>query len=140
MYFIWHEKKKKFKTSHRFYEEKDEFGRPRNESYVSNGVPQSCLELWGFFSYPNETYFVYFAWFNLANSQKLHEFNRPHEMRCVERKVLLEALAPQIPKRTIQLNSQVTSIKMSKTSPNFTNLELQDGSTYSAKVWIICSK
>jgi 2-polyprenyl-6-methoxyphenol hydroxylase-like FAD-dependent oxidoreductase len=58
----------------------------------------------------------------------------PHEMRCVERKVLLEALAAQIPKGTIRLNSQVTSIKKSETSPNFTDLELQDGSTYSAKV------
>jgi phytoene dehydrogenase-like protein len=61
-------------------------------------------------------------------------------MRCVERKVLLEALAAQIPKGTIRLNSQVTSIKKSETSPNFTDLELQDGSTYSAKVWFICSK
>jgi 2-polyprenyl-6-methoxyphenol hydroxylase-like FAD-dependent oxidoreductase len=55
-------------------------------------------------------------------------------MRCVERKALLEALVAQIPKGTIRLNSQVTSIKKSETSPNFTDLELQDGSTYSAKV------
>jgi len=52
----------------------------------------------------------------------------------VERKVLLEALAAQTPKGTIQLNSQVINIKKSKTSPIFTDLELQDGSTYSAKV------
>jgi 2-polyprenyl-6-methoxyphenol hydroxylase-like FAD-dependent oxidoreductase len=58
----------------------------------------------------------------------------PHEMRCVERKVLLDALAAQIPKGTIRLNSRVTSIKKSETSPNYTDLELQDGSTYSAKV------
>ncbi|CAM6028643.1 unnamed protein product [Sphagnum balticum] len=58
----------------------------------------------------------------------------PHEMRCVERKVLLEAIAGQVPQGTIRLNSRVTNIKKSETSPNVTNLELQDGSTYSAKV------
>ncbi|CAK9273288.1 unnamed protein product [Sphagnum jensenii] len=58
----------------------------------------------------------------------------PHEMHSVERKVLLEAFAGQIPQGTIRLNSQVTSIKKSETSPDVTNLELQDGSTYSAKV------
>jgi hypothetical protein len=52
----------------------------------------------------------------------------------VERKVLLKALAAQIPKGTIRLNSQVINIKKLETSPNFTNLELQDGSTYSTKV------
>jgi hypothetical protein len=52
----------------------------------------------------------------------------------VERKVLLKALATQIPKGTIRLNSQVINIKKLETSPNFTNLELQDGSTYSTKV------
>ncbi len=55
-------------------------------------------------------------------------------MRCVERKVLLEAIAGQVPQGTIRLNSRVTNIKQSETSPNVTNLELQDGSTYSAKV------
>ncbi|CAK9213343.1 unnamed protein product [Sphagnum troendelagicum] len=58
----------------------------------------------------------------------------PHEMRCVERKILLEAIAGQVPQGTIRLNSRVTNIKKSETSPNVTNLELQDGSTYSAKV------
>ncbi|CAM6049375.1 unnamed protein product [Sphagnum compactum] len=58
----------------------------------------------------------------------------PHEMRCMERKVLLEAIAGQVPQGTIRLNSRVTNIKKSETSPNVTNLELQDGSTYSAKV------
>ncbi|CAK9251732.1 unnamed protein product, partial [Sphagnum jensenii] len=64
----------------------------------------------------------------------IHGSNRPHEMRCVERKVLLEAIAGQVPQGTIRLNSRVTNIKKSETSPNVTNLELEDGSTYSAKV------
>jgi 2-polyprenyl-6-methoxyphenol hydroxylase-like FAD-dependent oxidoreductase len=67
-------------------------------------------------------------------TKNFHDFNRPHEKRSVERKVLLEALAAQTPKGTIRLNSQVINIKKSKTSPIFTDLELQDGSTYSAKV------
>jgi 2-polyprenyl-6-methoxyphenol hydroxylase-like FAD-dependent oxidoreductase len=67
----------------------------------------------------------------------IHGSNRPHEMRCVERKVLLEAIAGQVPQGTIRLNSQVTNIKKSETSPNVTNLELKDGSTYSAKVRLI---
>ncbi len=72
----------------------------------------------------------------IRTHRKLHgSRNRPHEMHSVERKVLLEAFAGQIPQGTIRLNSQVTSIKKSETSPDVTNLELQDGSTYSAKVW-----
>jgi L-2-hydroxyglutarate oxidase LhgO len=55
----------------------------------------------------------------------------------MERKVLLEAIAEQVPQGTIRLNSRVTNIKKSETSPNVTNLELEDGSTYFAKVWII---
>ncbi len=67
----------------------------------------------------------------------IHGSNRPHEMRCVERKELLEAIAGQVPQGTIRLNSRVTNIKKSETSPNVTNLELEDGSTYSAKVRLI---
>jgi 2-polyprenyl-6-methoxyphenol hydroxylase-like FAD-dependent oxidoreductase len=67
----------------------------------------------------------------------IHGSNRPHEMRCVERKVLLEAIAGQVPQGTIRLNSRVTNIKKSETSPDVTNLELEDGSTYSAKVRLI---
>jgi phytoene dehydrogenase-like protein len=60
---------------------------------------------------------------------------RPHEMRIVERKALLEALAEQLPEGTIRFNSRVTSIKKPQTSSSqTTDLELQDGSTYSAKV------
>ncbi len=58
-------------------------------------------------------------------------------MRCMERKLLLEAIARQVPQGTIRLNSRVTNIKKSEASPNVTNLELEDGSTYSAKVWLI---
>ncbi len=77
----------------------------------------------------------YFKRFKLKKVHKnIHGSNRPHEMRCVERKVLLEAIAGQVPQGTIRLNSRVTNIKKSETSPNLTNLELQDGSTYSAKV------
>jgi hypothetical protein len=58
-------------------------------------------------------------------------------MKCTawSERYCLEAFAGQIPQGTIRLNSQVTSIKKSETSPDVTNLELQDGSTYSAKVW-----
>ena len=57
-------------------------------------------------------------------------------MRIVERKALLEALAEQLPEGTIRFNSRVTSIKKPQTSSSSqtTDLELQDGSTYSAKV------
>jgi L-2-hydroxyglutarate oxidase LhgO len=58
-------------------------------------------------------------------------------MRCVERKVLLEAIVGQVPQGTIRLNSPVTNIKKSETSPNATNLKLEDGSTYFAKVRLI---
>ncbi|CAK9208139.1 unnamed protein product, partial [Sphagnum troendelagicum] len=68
------------------------------------------------------------------NSEYVLVSDKPHEMRCVERKVLLEAIAGQVPQGTIRLNSRVTNIKKSETSPNVTNLELEDGSTYSAKV------
>jgi hypothetical protein len=79
----------------------------------------------------------YFTRFKLKKVHKnIHGFDRPHEMRSVERKVLLEAIAGQVPQGTSRLNSRVTNIKKSETSPNVTNLELQDGSTYSAKVWL----
>jgi 2-polyprenyl-6-methoxyphenol hydroxylase-like FAD-dependent oxidoreductase len=79
-----------------------------------------------------------FTKFKLKKVHKnIHGSNRPHEMRCMERKVLLEAIAGQVPQGTIRLNSRVTNIKKSETSPNVTNLELEDGSTYSAKVRLI---
>ncbi len=80
----------------------------------------------------------YFTRFKLKKVHKhIHGSNRPHEMRCLERKVLLEAIAGQVPEGTIRLNSRVTNIKISETSPNVTSLELEDGSTYFAKVWLI---
>ena len=54
-------------------------------------------------------------------------------MQVVERKVLLEALAGQVPQGAIRLNSRVRGYKKSQTS-DLMDLELQDGSTYSAKV------
>ncbi len=80
----------------------------------------------------------YFTRFKLKKVRKhIDGSNRPHEIYCMERKVLLEAIAGQVPQGTIRLNSRVTNIKKSETSPNVTNLELEDGSTYSAKVWLI---
>lgn len=58
----------------------------------------------------------------------------PHEMRGVERKVLLEALAGQLPEGTIRFNSRATSIKKSESTTGVTEIQLQDGSIYSAKV------
>lgn len=58
----------------------------------------------------------------------------PHEMRAVERKVLLKALAGQLPEGTIRFKSKVTSIKKSESSVGVTDIQLVDGSVYSAKV------
>jgi len=55
-------------------------------------------------------------------------------MRAVERKVLLEALAGQLPEGTIRFKSRVTSIKESDSTTGVTDIQLQDGSIYSAKV------
>jgi len=52
----------------------------------------------------------------------------------VDRKVLLEVIAGELPEGTIRFNSQVTGIKKSETRTGFTKVELQDGSTYTAKV------
>lgn len=62
------------------------------------------------------------------------EINRPHEMRAVERKVLLEALAGQLPEGTIRFKSRVTSIHKSESTVGVTDIELQDGSIFTAKV------
>ena len=55
-------------------------------------------------------------------------------MRNAERKVLLEVLAGELPEGTIRFNSRVSGVKKSESKPGITELELQDGSTYSAKV------
>ncbi len=79
-------------------------------------------------------YISYFTWFELTVNFMVHETGH---MKCTawSERYCLEAFAGQIPQGTIRLNSQVKSIKKSETSPDVTNVELQDGSTYSAKVW-----
>jgi hypothetical protein len=52
----------------------------------------------------------------------------------VERKVLLEVLAGELPKGTIRFNSRVSGLKKSESRTGISEVELQDGSTYSAKV------
>lgn len=60
--------------------------------------------------------------------------NRPHDVRAVNRKVFLEALAAELPEETIRFNSRVSGLKVSESRLGFTQVELQDGSIYSAKV------
>lgn len=55
-------------------------------------------------------------------------------MRSVERKVLLESLAAELPAGTIRFKSHVEGIEQSKTSPGVTDIHLRDGSMYSAQV------
>ena len=61
-------------------------------------------------------------------------WNRPHDLRAVERSVVLEALARELPEGTIRFNSRVSGIKKTESKTGITTVELQDGSTYSAKV------
>lgn len=57
-----------------------------------------------------------------------------HEVRCVKRKALLEALAKELPSGTIRYSSKVVSIEES----GFSKLvHLADGSTLKTKVMII---
>ncbi|KAG0624132.1 hypothetical protein M758_3G226500 [Ceratodon purpureus] len=58
----------------------------------------------------------------------------PHDLRAVDRKVILEVLAGELPEGTIRFSSGVIGIKKSESRTGITELELQDGSTYSAKV------
>lgn len=60
-------------------------------------------------------------------------------MRAVERNVLVEALAGELPEGTIRLKSRVSGIKKSESSPGIFELELHNGSTYTAKVCQIAS-
>lgn len=53
-------------------------------------------------------------------------------MRAVERKVLLETLADQLPPESVYFNSKLTNI--SKSEGGETMLELVDGTRLSAKV------
>ncbi|CAL0311643.1 unnamed protein product [Lupinus luteus] len=64
------------------------------------------------------------------------EEDESQEVRAVERRVLLETLAGQLPKDTIQFSSKVAKIE---TSPNGESmLELTDGSQLLAKIVIGC--
>ncbi|XP_024402826.1 monooxygenase 2 isoform X2 [Physcomitrium patens] len=60
----------------------------------------------------------------------------PHDVRAVERQVLLETFAGELPEGTIRFNSRVTGIKQSERQTGLTEVELQDGTVYSAKVII----
>lgn len=52
----------------------------------------------------------------------------------MEQKVLLEALAGELPEGTIRFNSRVTGFKRETCTTGVTQVELEDGSVYSAKV------
>ena len=55
------------------------------------------------------------------------------ESRCIERSALLETLAKALPDGSIRFNSKLVSIHKKAASP-FTNLELADGTSITAKV------
>jgi len=59
------------------------------------------------------------------------------ECRCVERQALLETLAEALPDGSIRFNSKLVSIHKKAASP-FTNLELADGTSITAKIVIGC--
>jgi hypothetical protein len=59
---------------------------------------------------------------------------RPHELRAIERRILLDALAEQLPPGTIRFNSRVKRIMKVDGVQGVTQLELQDGTVYSSKV------
>jgi len=53
-----------------------------------------------------------------------------HEVRCVKRKLLLEALAKELPNGTIRLSSKVVCIEQS----GFKLVHLADGTIFKTKV------
>uniref|UniRef100_A0ACD5VAF8 Uncharacterized protein n=2 Tax=Avena sativa TaxID=4498 RepID=A0ACD5VAF8_AVESA len=61
----------------------------------------------------------------------------PHEARCVQRNVLLQALEEELPKGTIRYSSKIVSIDQDAGS-DAKILHLADGSTLRAKVVIGC--
>ncbi|KAM0922874.1 hypothetical protein ACQ4PT_005911 [Festuca glaucescens] len=61
----------------------------------------------------------------------------PHEARCVQRNVLLQALEEELPRDTIRYSSKIVSIDQD-TSSEAKILHLADGSTLRAKVVIGC--
>ncbi|KAK9987713.1 hypothetical protein SO802_027952 [Lithocarpus litseifolius] len=70
-----------------------------------------------------------------AMSFEAKEKHGDHEVRCVNRKLLLEALAKELPSGTIRFSSKVVSIEIS----GFCKLvHLADGTTLKTKVLIGC--
>lgn len=60
-----------------------------------------------------------------------------HELRCVQRSVLLETLAKELPPGTIRFNTKVVSIQQS-TDSSLTIVKLGDGALIKAKILIGC--
>ncbi|KAI6701023.1 hypothetical protein NL676_015347 [Syzygium grande] len=60
---------------------------------------------------------------------------RDHEVRCVQRKILMETLVKELPSGTIKFSSKVVSIEQ---SGNLNLIHLSDGSILKAKVLIGC--
>ncbi|XP_024026861.1 monooxygenase 2 isoform X2 [Morus notabilis] len=69
-------------------------------------------------------------------SFKFKDEDESQEVRAVERKVLLETLADQLPPDSVYFNSKLTNI--SKSEGGETMLELVDGTRLSAKIVIGC--
>ncbi|KAF7143177.1 hypothetical protein RHSIM_Rhsim05G0053600 [Rhododendron simsii] len=61
-----------------------------------------------------------------------------HEVRCVRRKVLLEALQKELPSGTIRFSSKVVSIQEEESGGCFKLVHLANGSVVKAKVLIGC--
>ncbi|CAM6127155.1 unnamed protein product [Calypogeia fissa] len=61
----------------------------------------------------------------------------PHEVRGVERKLLIDALAAQLPPGTIQLNCGVRAIR-EEPGERLTKVELENGSVISTKILVGC--
>ncbi|KAK1295719.1 hypothetical protein QJS10_CPB15g00382 [Acorus calamus] len=61
-----------------------------------------------------------------------------HEVRCVERHLLMETLERELPRGTIRLNSKVVSIEEEVSGGRMKVLHLADGTTLKAKVLIGC--
>ncbi|KAL9265211.1 Monooxygenase 3-like protein [Drosera capensis] len=72
---------------------------------------------------------------DILRSQHVRHQGGEHEVRCVKRKVLLEALAKELPENTIRFSSKLVSIE---NSGHFKLLHLTDGSVIKAKVVIGC--
>ncbi|KAL3722733.1 hypothetical protein ACJRO7_035013 [Eucalyptus globulus] len=60
---------------------------------------------------------------------------RDHEVRCVQRKILMETLVNELPSGTIKFSSKVVSIEQ---SGNLKLIHLSDGSILKAKVLLGC--